>query len=84
MDETFNSQEFVSVYKAQDEVTAYLVKGVLEEAGIEAVVRSRQVPWMDGIMSLAEGYWGDVMVLEEKRDESLAVIEGYAAPPDAE
>ncbi|MDO8682889.1 MAG: DUF2007 domain-containing protein [Armatimonadota bacterium] len=70
---------FVSVYQAPDEITAYLVKGLLEEAGIEVMLSSRQVPWMDGIMIKAEGYWGDILVLEDKQEESLAIIEAYTS-----
>jgi hypothetical protein len=78
-----NSDELVSVFMAPDEITAHLVKGILEEAGIQAIVSSRQVPWMDGIMTNAQGYWGDVMVPESQSRESLAIIRDFrSAEPD--
>jgi hypothetical protein len=74
MNEEDASSELVTVYQAPDEVTAHLVLAVLEDAGVPAMIRSRQVPWMDGVMVNAEGYWGDVMVPQRQRKESLQLI----------
>jgi hypothetical protein len=84
MNEEVESSELVSVYKAYDEITAHLVKGALEAEGIPAVVQSRQVPWMDGVMTMGEGYWGDVMAPEAEKDRSLQVIEAYSSGKDEE
>jgi hypothetical protein len=75
----WDSDELVSVFQAPDEITAFLVKGVLDESGIECVVRSRQVPWMDGIFANDVGYWGDVLTTEAQREQGLQVIADFQA-----
>jgi hypothetical protein len=74
MNDEISDAELISVYQASDEVTANLVAGVLEEAGIRTYIKSRQVPWMDGVMVNAEGYWGDVMVPQRERKLCLQLI----------
>jgi hypothetical protein len=66
--------ELIAVYRAPDEITAHLIASVLEDAGIKVLIRSRQVPWMDGVMINAEGYWGDIVVPQSERKKSLQLI----------
>jgi len=72
-DENVDS-ELITVFRAPDEITAHLVAGILEDAGIKVLIRSRQVPWMDGVMVNAEGYWGDIVVPQNERKRSLQLI----------
>jgi hypothetical protein len=65
------------VYRAQDEVSANLVRGLLVGEDIPAVLQSAQVPWMDGIMKMGKGYWGDVVVPREHADRARAIIEAF-------
>jgi hypothetical protein len=74
MSDEHSGSELITVYQAPDEITAHLVASVLKDAGVETLIRSRQVPWMDGVMVNAEGYWGDVMVPQCERTRSLQLI----------
>ncbi|MEN6371865.1 MAG: DUF2007 domain-containing protein [Armatimonadota bacterium] len=67
----------VQVYRAPTETLAYIVKGVLEDEGIEASLKSLQIPWYDGIMRMGEGYWGDVLVLEGDANRAREIIKSY-------
>ena len=70
-------ENLVVVYRAPDEFVANVIKGVLVGEGIPVVLESRMVPWMDGVMKMGEGYWGDVVVPEEYADRSRELIEAY-------
>ena len=72
-------ENLIIVYKAPDEVTANVVRGLLTSEDIPAVLESRMIPWMDGVMKMGEGYWGDVVVPEEYVEQSRQIIEAYEA-----
>lgn len=78
-EEYIKEENTVVVYRAQDEVTANLVRGFLIGEDIPAMIKSRQVPWMDGVMKMGEGYWGDVVVFEKYAERSRRLIEDYLA-----
>ena len=67
----------VSVWKIEDETQRILLQNVLKDEEIESELRSAQIPWMDGIMKSARGYWGDLMVLEKDADQARKIIEDY-------
>ena len=69
----------VVVYRAPDEVTANLVRGLLEGEDISVMLESKMVPWMDGVMKMGEGYWGDVVVFEKNAERSRQLIDSYLA-----
>jgi len=50
------------VFDAPDELSAIHVRAMLQSAGIEARIRSAQVPWLDGVLANVVGYWGQVLV----------------------
>ena len=77
-------ENLVVVYRAPDETTANLVRGLLVGEDIPAVIESRQVAWMDGIMTAGEGYWGDVVVPNEQAQSSRELIEAYRAKAGVE
>lgn len=76
-------QRLVVVYRAPDEFTANMIRGLLIGEDIPALLESRMVPWMDGVMKMGEGYWGDVLVPEEFADRSREIIAGYEAGASA-
>jgi len=69
--------KLISVYKAHDEFEAISLRELLFKEGIEAVIQSRQIPMYDGVMTLAVGYWGDLLVKEEDLKEAKDLIDGF-------
>ncbi|HEY3247455.1 MAG TPA: dihydrodipicolinate synthase family protein [bacterium] len=61
-------RDYLRVHRAGSESEALLVQRILDEAGIPAIVRSRQVPGYAEIIRGAIGYWGDVLVRVADRD----------------
>ncbi len=72
-----DGNELISVWQLDDEAQGILLQKVLQEEGIPSELRSEQIPWMNGIMKAARGYWGDLMVLESDRAKARDVIESY-------
>ena len=70
-------EDLVVVFQAPDEIIANLVHGLLIGEGIPALLQSRQVPWMDGVFKMGEGYWGDVVVPTEYAAKSRELIQAY-------
>jgi len=77
------------IYNAPDEDSAIHVHSFLVSAGIEARIRSAQVPWLDGVLANVVGYWGqvlvprrDVIVARDLLEELQAQIEGESRPDD--
>ena len=66
-----------SVYNAPDEFSALAVQALLTGSGIEARVRSRQIPWVDGIMRNILGYWGHVLVEPDDYVRAKELIADY-------
>ena len=80
LNEEYTGEEnTVAIYRAPDEVTANLVRGLLVGEDIPVMLKSRQVPWMNGVMKMGEGYWGDVVVFEKYADRSRRLIDDYLA-----
>ena len=69
------------VFRAPDQTTADLVRGLLASEGVAAYIDSRQVAWLDGVMTMATGYWGDVVVPAEQAPQALEIIAAYEAAP---
>jgi len=72
-------EDLVVIYRAPDEFIANLIKGFLVDDGIPVVLESRMVPWMNGVMKMGEGYWGDVVVPEKHAERGRQLIEEYHA-----
>ncbi len=69
--------ELVEVYVAPDELMATMVKDMLESEGIDAVVRSDQIVWYDGIAKLSRGYWGKVFVRSEDETTAKELVDEF-------
>ncbi len=74
----------VTVWRFEDEGLGLLVQKVLEDEGIRSEVKSEQIPWMDGIMKAARGYWGDLMVLERDAARAREIIRDYLKKSEEE
>ena len=70
-------KDLVSVFRAPDESTAYIIKGLLEGEDIPVVLESRQAAMYDGALTMGEGFWGDVVVPKQYAPRSRELIEAY-------
>lgn len=77
-------ENLVVVFRAPDEVTANIVKGILEGENIPVVLESRMVPMYDGVFKTSIGYWGDVVVPRQYADRSREIIEAQVPSPEGE
>lgn len=68
-----------NVHTAGDEVEALMLQGLLEQAGIPVVLRSRQVPGYGAVVEKATGVWGDLLVPDERAADARALIRDYLA-----
>lgn len=64
----------VSVYRAQDELSAHLIHGALTNNGVPAYIHSEQIPMMGTILQADHGCWGEVMAPEAYRDQALEIV----------
>jgi hypothetical protein len=79
---TVDNGRIVSAWKIEDESLGLLLQEVLKEQGISSELRSEQIPWMNGIMKAARGYWGDLMVLERDAVTAGEIIKSYLGEKD--
>lgn len=70
-------EDLVVVFRAPDEFTANIVRGLLVGEDIPVVLESRQVAMYDGALTMGEGYWGDVVVPEQYAARSRELIDAY-------
>ena len=71
------------IHTAGTEVEAVILKGLLEEAGIPVMVRSREVIAYGELVELAAG-WGDLLVPDDRATEARDLIAGYLASVEGE
>src|SRR2546428_2701573 len=69
--------DYGRVHEASSESEALLVQRILHDAGIPAVVRSRQVPGYAEVIRRAIGVWGDVLVPVEHRTDARRYVDDY-------
>lgn len=80
-----DEDESVVIFHAPDEITANLIVDALEAEGISAMISSQQIPWYDGIMQVAKGYWGDIRVLRSQEEQARKIVEDFlSAQPEDE
>jgi 2-dehydro-3-deoxy-D-pentonate aldolase len=73
-----------SIHTAGDEVEALMLQGLLEQAGIPVVLRSRQVPGYGDVVEKATGVWGDLLVPDERAADARTLVRDYLAAQPAE
>ena len=69
--------KLVSVLEAGDELEAITIQAFLESQGIDAAIRSRQIPMYNGIARVWNPVWGYVMVMQENHDRADELIREY-------
>jgi hypothetical protein len=65
------------VYKAPNEFMANTIKSLLENEGIDAVIRSHQIAMYDSIAMMMKPEWGHVLVRGENFEEASGLVEGF-------
>ncbi len=70
-------EELVKVFDTDEESEAMVVRGLLESAGIEAMIQNREAP-----QDILPGVGGVVILVRpEQAEEARATIEEYRAHP---
>ena len=69
----------VAVYAAPDGITAELVRGALQDAGINAVIGEQVADAYAGALALGEGYWGEVRVPPGDVGRARTVLDAFEA-----
>ena len=69
--------QLVPIYRAPSESVAQIVRALLVSEGIPVVFNSKQVPMYDGVMVMAEGYWGDLLVPESQAERAREIVRAY-------
>jgi len=83
-------EEFIdwkTLARVPNEMVGNMVKGILENAGLEVILRSFTIPGYDGIVgSWYEEHWGEILVMESDFEEAKKIIEEYidSLPNDVE
>ncbi|MGH2349105.1 MAG: dihydrodipicolinate synthase family protein [bacterium] len=69
--------DYALVHQAGSESEAMFVQRILADAGIPAILRSRQVPGYGEIIRGAFGYWGDVLVAVDDQERAAEHVATY-------
>ena len=70
--------ELVELERVPDEVSGVMMKGILENSGINVILRAAKIPWYDGIASTWSAYyWGSLLVPKEDLERSRKVLDEY-------
>jgi len=72
-------ERLVSVRRVQDETTATLLVDFLRTNGVSATAVAMQIPWLPGVETFRQGFWGHVEVLEHDAEKARALIEDFYA-----
>jgi hypothetical protein len=75
-------RDVVVVHWASSEFEAHTIAGVLQDAGLRVMVRSRLVSGYD--LPSVPGVWGEVLVPPEQEDEARRLIADYMSALDTE
>jgi len=70
--------DLVELEKVPDEVSGVMMKGILENNGIDVVLKAAKIPWYDGIASTwSTYYWGLLLVPEDELEQSRKILDEY-------
>ncbi len=72
-------EDVARVHEAASETEALLVQQILEDAGIPAIIRSRQIPGYAEVIRRASGVWGDILVPAKQEVDARRYIDEYLA-----
>ena len=70
-------EKLVDVFQASSEMEALAIQSLLESSGIDAAVRSRQIPMFDGLARVYNPVWGYVLVLADNEARAQELITEY-------
>ncbi len=77
--------ELVELEKVPNEISGVMMKGILENNGIDVILRPAKIPWYDGIAnSWSAYYWGILYVPKEQAEISRKILDEYLASLDKE
>ena len=68
-------QPLVLIARLESEQEANLLRYALEEEGIRPLIKAQEIPWYDGVLAFAEGYYGDLYVLEKDRERAQIIVD---------
>jgi hypothetical protein len=71
-------------YKAPDEFMANTIKSLLENEGIDAIIRSHQVAMYDSIGMMMKPNWGEVLVRGDDFEEADEMVKAFLSSPEGE
>jgi hypothetical protein len=74
---SLDSESLERVCSAGSEMEALAVLAALEDEGIEAAVRSRQIPMWDGIAQALDPVWGWVLVRSSDLERASGVLREF-------
>jgi hypothetical protein len=71
-----------SVYEAPDEFMAITIRSLLENEGIEVLVKSYQISMFDGIAQVMKSVWGKLLVTDEDYERASSMVNEYLDSQD--
>ncbi len=77
--------ELVELQRVPDEVSGVMMKGILENSGVNVILRAAKIPWYNGIASTwSTYYWGQLLVPKEDLERSRTILDDYLSSLEAE
>lgn len=71
------------VHRPKNELEGRILEGMLRGENIPCYLRSRQIPWMDDIMEMIEGFWGELLVPRHAVERAKEAIQSYLEGEEA-
>jgi hypothetical protein len=72
-----HDMRLVSVYRANDELSAHLIHDILVNNGVPAHIHSEQAPMFGTLLQMDHGCWGEVMVPEPLEVRALEIVKVF-------
>ena len=70
--------DLVELQRVPDEVSGVMMKGILENSGVNVILRAAKIPWYNGIASTwSTSYWGKILVPKEELERSREILDEY-------
>lgn len=70
--------DLVELQRVPNEISGIMMKGILDNSGINTVLRAAKIPWYDGIASTwSTYYWGKLLVPREELERSRRILDEY-------
>ena len=77
--------DLVELRRVPDELAGVMMKGVLENNGIEVVLWAAKIPGYDGIASTwSTYYWGKLLVAKDDLEISRKILDAYLSSLEIE